>query len=200
MLFGVTLSSGLRPQQEMPLAASLDESVPVMLAGHAGHDLEISEMEQRVAGMSEYVLREYRDPATGTPAFSIYVGYYPSQTQGRTIHSPKNCLPGAGWEPLAASTTPVQTAEGQVTVNQYLIQNGEAQALVLYWYQGRGRVAANEYRVKFDLLRDAALQRRSEEALVRVVVPVTTSQADAERLARTAAGDLVTAVATALPG
>ena len=41
-----------------------------------------------------------------------------------------------------------------------------------YWYQGRGRVAANEYAVKWQLLRDAARYGRTEEALVRVVVPL----------------------------
>ena len=67
-----------------------------------------------------------------------------------------------------------------VRVNQYLLQRGEDQALVLYWYQGRGRVEANEYRVKWDLLRDAALHRRSDEALVRIIVPI---EAGVEELA-----------------
>ncbi len=128
------------------------------------------------------------------------MGYYDRQTQGRTIHSPKNCLPGAGWEALAAGTARVAVAGGTaVVVNRYLIQRAGQEALVLYWYQGRGRVEANEYRVKWDLLRDASLRRRSEEALVRVVVPVTATDSDAARIAVTVAGSLVPAVAQALP-
>jgi EpsI family protein len=131
----------------------------------------------------------------------VYVGYYDHQTQGKTIHSPKNCLPGSGWEALEAAPFAVTTASGPVTVNQYLLQNKNQQALVFYWYQGRGRVAASEYQVKWELLRDAALRGRSEEALVRVVVflndKVTESQAIDQ--ASRVASDLVPAVFRALP-
>jgi EpsI family protein len=127
------------------------------------------------------------------------VGYYDSQTQGKTIHSPKNCLPGSGWEALASSEVNIDTPAGPVRVNRYLLQNNEAQALVLYWYQGRGRVESNEYVVKWDLLRDAALRQRSDEALVRVVVPVTDGEERAFQVAAQAASLLVPAVYGALP-
>ena len=56
-------------------------------------------------------------------------------------------------------------------MNQYVLKNGPATAVVFYWYQGRGRIVANEYAVKWNLLRDAAVAGHTEEALVRVVVP-----------------------------
>ena len=84
-------------------------------------------------------------------------------------------------------------------MNRYVVQRGTQQALVLYWYQGRGRVEANEYRVKWNLLRDAALRRRSDEALVRVVVPITTSDSAATNFAAGVAGELLPAVARSLP-
>jgi hypothetical protein len=71
---------------------------------------------------------------------------------------------------------------------------------VLYWYQGRGRVAANEYLVKWDLLRDQALYGRSDEALVRIIVPVTGSEDAAYNRAVNIAAGLVPAVDRALPG
>ena len=78
---------------------------------------------------------------------------------------------------------------GTRQVNRYELQNGSQPALVFYWYQGRGRVEANEYRVKWELLRDAALQRRSDEALVRIVVNLADpgTEDDALRLATLAA-------------
>src|SRR4030095_4234959 len=115
------------------------------------------------------------DPAP----ISVDVGSYDHQTQGKTIHSPKNCLPGSGWEALEARPIAVTTANGPVTVNRYLLQNKNQQALVYYWYQGRGRVAASEYQVKWELLRDAALKARSEEAMVRIVVPLGVAEDDA---------------------
>lgn len=195
---------GVRAQRSLPLRAALGPTVPAELAGYRGRDGVLSDAEARAAGVSDYLLRIFDQTdttGTGPRSFFVYVGYYDRQTQGRTIHSPKNCLPGAGWEPLANQVAHVATAGDTVQVNRYLLQNGNQRALVLYWYQGRGRVAHNEFAVKWDLLRDAALRRRSEEALVRVVVFVgTTSEADAHALAVRAASQLVPAVRAALPG
>jgi EpsI family protein len=196
---------GIDTQRSLALRAGLETSVPTTLFDLTGENQPISAAELKVAGVSDYLLRNYRparEPAAGSgvpPWLQVYVGYYERQTQGRTIHSPKNCLPGSGWEPLASRTEVIQTAAGPVTVNRYLLKRDSAQALVLYWYQGRGRVEANEYVVKWDLLRDAALRRRTEEALVRVVVPITGTEAQAFQAAARAAGALVPAVGLALP-
>lgn len=191
---------GVKAQRALPLRSPLAASLPERLEGLSGRDIVLSDEERRVAGVTSYLVRYYERPDSArTMAFSVYVGYYDRQTQGRTIHSPKNCLPGAGWEPLESRPEAVRTPGGAVTVNRYLLQNGSQRALVLYWYQGRGRVAWNEYRVKWDLLRDAALRRRSDEALVRIVVPVTTTEADAAGFAARVAATLVPAVFAALP-
>lgn len=201
----VITSAGVHTQRVMPLVAPLDETVSRDFLGWSAKDIEVSEAEQRVAGMSSYVMRVYEPSdvetsAAAASAFSVYVGYYESQSQGRTIHSPKNCLPGGGWEPLVSSQETIQTAVGPIPVNRYLIGNGPAQAIVLYWYQGRGRVQANEYVVKWDLLRDQALHGRSDEALVRVIVPVTAGEDEAYRKAVEVAQELVVDVDRALPG
>lgn len=202
LALGAVVTLGIDTQRSMGLRAPLAASVPARLASHGSQDVEIPEDERRVAGMSDYLMRVYR-PATaaaaGAYAFSVYVGYYGSQTQGKTIHSPRNCLPGAGWEALTSSRVAVAAPGGPVTVNRYLLQNKGQRALVLYWYQGRGRVEANEYRVKWHLLRDSALRGRSDEALVRVIVPLTGSEEEAFLLASAVAGEVVPAVDLALP-
>lgn len=199
---GALFTVGIDTQRSMSLVRPLEEVVPRSIAGFAARDVTISDAELQVAGVTNYLMRAFDPPTTaaGGGAFSIYVGYYDRQTQGRTIHSPKNCLPGAGWEALASDAVTIHTAAGAVTVNRYLLQSKQQQALVLYWYQGRGRVEANEYVVKWDLLRDAALRQRSEEALVRIVVPITESQDQAFDLATRAAEALVPALNRALPG
>ena len=191
---------GIDPQRSLQLREPLGAAVPLQIAGYLGRDATMSEAEERVAGVSSYLIRDYQSAGAGdTSHFTLYVGYYEEQTHGRTIHSPKNCLPGSGWEPLAARTAEIDTPGGAVVVNRYLLQRGQERALVLYWYQGRGRVAANEYRVKWDLLRDAALRRRSDEALVRIVVPLRGPEGDAFTVAASAAQVLVPAVYSALP-
>ncbi len=192
---------GVRAQRTLSLRTPLAEAVPASLDGFRSRDITLTADEERVAGVSNYLSRIYEaaDSASAPRYVLVYVGYYERQTQGRSIHSPKNCLPGAGWEALTSAQTDVPTAAGPVRVNRYLIQKGAQRALVLYWYQGRGRVADNEYRVKWDLLRDAALRRRSEEALVRVVVPFIADEREALALATSTASRLVPAVYTALP-
>ena len=193
--------SGVREQRSMPLRAPLDTSVPKSMLGLPSTDITISKKEQKVAGMDDYVLRLYAPEGAPESAagFSVYVGYYERQSQGNTIHSPKNCLPGGGWEPLTSSREMVPVQGGEVPVNRYLIGNKDARALVLYWYQGRSRVEANEYAVKWHLLRDQALQGRSDEALVRIIVPVTGSEAEAYKLATQVVNEIVPAVNRALP-
>jgi len=190
---------GLGPQEAMDLRMELEAAVPRGLEGYdEGEDVEVSEEEARVAGFSDYLMRTYEQAEGG--ALSVYVAYYASQTQGQTIHSPKNCLPGSGWEPLENRVAQVSAGDGSShAVNRYILQREGEQALVLYWYQGRGRVAHNEYRVKWDLLRDAALKRRSDEALVRIVVPVTSTEEAAFEKASAAAARVIPAVDRALP-
>ena len=172
LVAGVLLVSGIREQHTMesraPMSAVVNE-----FDGIVGRDIVIDTLEQRIAGMSDYQMREFRASGDSSDLlFTTYVGYYDRQIQGKTIHSPKNCLPGAGWEIMTNAATTVQSSIGPATVNRVILGNQGVRAMVYYWYQGRGRIQSNEYQVKWDLLRDAALYGRTEEALVRIVVPI----------------------------
>ena len=85
-------------------------------------------------------------------------------------------------------------------MNRYVLRNKQSTAIAYYWYQGRGRVTANEYRVKWNLLRDATIHGRTEEALVRIIVPVTEAgDAAADALAQRVAPLLMQEVQRVLP-
>ena len=171
---GVLLISGMREQYAMPPVQPM-ASIPATINGLVGKSIVIDSAERRVAGMTDYVLREYA--LDSAYLFSTYVGYYDRQVQGKSIHSPKNCLPGAGWEIMSSERVAISPDRPYSRVNRVLLANKGVQALVYYWYQGRGRVEASEYRVKWELMRDAALYGRTEEALVRIVVPLPTGKA-----------------------
>ncbi len=200
------LGVGVNPQRVLPLRHPLAATVPGRIGGYAARDLTLPEDERQAVGVTSYLLRAYAPAgasaaaATAAGGASLYVGFYASQTEGKSIHSPKNCLPGAGWDVLAARTAQVALATGgAITVNRYMLQKNKQRALVLYWYQGRGRVEANEYAVKWQLLVDTALRRRSDEALVRIIVPITTTEADAFRVGSELAARIAPAVSAALP-
>lgn len=205
---GFLMISSTRSQRAVPLAGSLATVLPAM-DGFTVKDQTISDEERKIAGMSDFVARSYWKDST--VAFTTYVGYYDRQTQGKSMHSPRNCLPGAGWEILRAETGTVTAQGSSHVVNRYLLKNGAVQALVFYWYQGRGRIVANEYAVKWNLLRDAALIGHTEEALVRIVVFMPRSAqvdgpaldralADAEKLGMDVGSRLLVDVARVLPG
>jgi len=140
-----------------------------------------------VLGVDDYLTRTYFSPEG---VAGLYVGYWGTQSQGDTIHSPLNCLPGAGWEPLSKSTLALEVAGAagaprQIAINRYVIQKGLARQLVLYWYQSHGRVIASEYVGKFYLVKDSIELNRTDAAIVRVIVPLAADDndtAEAERL------------------
>jgi len=124
-------------------------------------------------GVDEYVNRQYAQ--AGAAPVGVYIGYYASQRQGDTIHSPQNCLPGAGWRPVESGETRLSVGGRGLTVNRFVIQKGLDRQVVYYWYQGRGRVVANEYANKALLMLDAARLNRTNGGLVRLITPVTTT-------------------------
>ena len=133
----------------------------------------------------------------------VYVGFYNSQRQGDAIHSPMNCLPGAGWEPVSRGSIaiPVMIGDEAATVdaNRYVIQKGINRQLVLYWYQSHGRTVASEYWSKFYLIRDAVRLNRTDAALVRVIVPIDPRADDGEIVAERQASDFVKTMFPLLP-
>jgi EpsI family protein len=105
---------------------------------------------------------------------SLFVAFFKTQRAGQAPHSPKNCLPGSGWEPLHEGTidVPVESGGRSIRINRYIVTRGDAASVVLYWYQTRRRVIASEYEAKFWLVADSIRYHRSDTAMVRVVVPV----------------------------
>lgn len=177
------LAAAERPDATVP--REVLTGFPMALGEWSGADAAPLDLDtMRVLGVDDYLLRAYVTPAAEV---GLYIGYYSSQRQGDTIHSPMNCLPGAGWVPVEAGrTTLLAGASGSVEVNRYLIQKGEERQVALYWYQGRGRTVASEYWSKAFLVWDAARRNRTDGALVRVLSPVARGEdtAAAERRAQ----------------
>jgi EpsI family protein len=153
----------------------------------------------RVLGVSDYLTRAYfRADKAGV---GLYIGYWESQRQGDTIHSPLNCLPGSGWDPVSKTTIEVPNGIGddRIAVNRYVVQKGLDTQVILYWYQSHGKVVASEYWSRLFLIRDAVRLNRSDGSIVRVIAPVLRDVENAETVAERTAAQFVKAMFPFLP-
>jgi EpsI family protein len=133
---------------------------------------QIDKEEQSVLRADDTLIREYENASLGAYA-TLFVAFFKTQRTGQAPHSPKNCLPGSGWEPLEEGTVDVPLAKlPAITVNRYVVARGENASVVFYWYQSRKRVIASDYAAKIWLVADSIRYHRSDTALVRIVVPV----------------------------
>lgn len=156
-------------------------------------DQTIDEPTMKVLRASDYVLRDFQRPDGQTANF--YVGYYASQREGASYHSPLNCLPGSGWTLSNPDSVTIALPDGGTfAANKYVIQNGDYKSLMIYWYQGRGRAIASEYWGKVYTVIDSVRLRRSDGAMVRVTVPL----GESETAALDSAKDLSARAAAAL--
>jgi EpsI family protein len=132
-----------------------------------------SKLEQNVLDVllpTSYLSRQYQK---GGQPLDLFIAYYAQQLSGESMHSPKNCLPGSGWEISEYGSTLIPMQNQKVKVNRYQIQNGGRSYLVFYWYQSKTRVIASEYLGKILLVRDSILDGTSAGSLVRVILPDT---------------------------
>jgi EpsI family protein len=158
------------------------KNLPISIAGWTAQDVPIEPRLVTASSVDEYLNRIYRRPMADE--VGLYIGYYKSQRAGDSVHSPKNCLPGTGWQPVYASRITLPLLQGApAEVNLYTVENNRQRFVVLYWYKSHGRIIASEYRAKFYTTRDAILLNRTDSALVRITVPVTSGEASARRTA-----------------
>ena len=159
--------------ERVPLVPPLS-LFPSALSGWAmARDLPLEKNIQEALKADDTLNRVYVNPS-GTDYAFLFIAYFKTQRYGQTPHSPKNCLPGAGWEPVETGrqTIDVPNWSAPIVTNRYVVEHGDEKSVVLYWYQTHNRIIASEYWAKFWLVVDSVRYRRSDTSLVKIVVPV----------------------------
>ena len=169
LLAGTALLLHLRAGSEVLPPRQPLSTLPEKLGPWTGTDIEISQDIRDILGNGEFLQRVYQDPSGDQPPVDLFIAYFPSQRAGDTIHSPKHCLPGAGWLPLESGRVPIVPARrAPFVVNRYVVGKGPDRQLVLYWYLAHDRTIASEYWAKYYLIADSIRMNRSDGALVRL--------------------------------
>lgn len=159
--------------QKVPLGRPLDE-FPALVGDWRMTQQGVVEPEvKEILKADDLLTRMYAGPEFHG-GLNLFVAYFRSTQTGQAPHSPKNCLPGAGWMPSGSDiiTIPVAGEPQPIPVNRYLVSKGDDKSVVLYWYQSHTRVVASEYTARFWLVADSIRYHRSDTALVRIVANV----------------------------
>jgi EpsI family protein len=175
----------------VPPSAPLSQMPQSFDSGAAGvwtsRDFPLDDETLAVLGKGDFLNRVYTTQKTvsasspdglgpgtvATPPVSLFIGYFPTQRTGQTMHSPQHCLPGAGWTFDSEKYVDLKDAAGKnYRVGEYVISNGETRQFVIYWYQAHGRSVPNEYLAKLYMVADAIRTNRTDGALVRIITPI----------------------------
>lgn len=149
-------------------------SFPRQIGSWTGSDFPLTQDVLDVLGPGDFLTRAYQENAS--TYIELFVAYFPSQRTGDTIHSPKNCLPGAGWAPVQEKRIQILTKGRAFPVNRYIIAKGLDRALVIYWYQAHDRRIASEYWAKFYLMADAIRMNRTDGSMIRIITPIAADE------------------------
>ena len=201
LLAGTALLLHARKSSEIIPAREPLASFPRALQGWTSNDIPLTQDVLDILGPGDFLLRDYQDPASGADV-DLFIAYFPSQRAGDAIHSPKNCLPGAGWAPVRSDRINISLlGRDPFPANRYVIAKGEDRRLVLYWYWAHNRAVASEYAAKFYLVADSIREHRSDGSLIRVTTRLAASESldSAQQRLLTFAGNVVPLVNSYVP-
>jgi EpsI family protein len=191
----IHLSKEVRPRQLLEPLTSLPLALAEWRAKGADQELDTRTLD--LLKPQDYLLRYYLDGKGRTCA--VFVAFFGLQQEGQMIHSPRNCLPGGGWQIKSRELVEVQGQGGPFLVNHLVIGLDLDRLSVLYWYQGRGRVEANEYLDRLRLISDGIGRQRSDGALVRLAANLAPQDTEILPAQLRMAGDLIPALRGLLP-
>jgi EpsI family protein len=164
---------------------------PSRIGDWTGQEERFDEKIYQVLGVDDSFYANYHAPAK--PWINLYIGFYQSQREGELIHSPKNCMPGGGWNITQVAIEPLTLDDESGTAHKIIkliLEKGPQKQISLYWYQSRGRIISSEYMQKIYLVWDAVTRNRTDGSFVRLIAPVVDSEEETLAMLKTFARDL----------
>lgn len=191
----IAVGQEVTPQK---LAKPLDQ-LPLSLGPWRalGPDQSLDKSTLEVLRPNSYLLRNYLNPQG--ELCTVFLAFFALQQEGQIIHSPRHCLPGNGWQITQRKLVEVRGPTGSWWVNHLILGRNLDKLSVLYWYQGRGRVLADEYRDRARLVLDGILYNRNDGSLVRLTMDTPQGVEQALAQQKELAARLIPALKEILP-
>ena len=153
--------------------------LPSEFVGWRNTPQEVDSSVIEVLGADDFIITDLVSPEA--ERFNLYVTYLDMQRHGHSWHSPRQCIPGGGWQIIAHDIVPTMSANDEkYFYNRIIIENRGARQLLYYWYDQRGRKTANEFVMKALVVVDAISIRRTDGAMIRIMTPIARNEAVAE--------------------
>lgn len=152
---------------------------PKQIGVFSGKEQFFTDEIYAAVGVDDSTLISYVNPVRMNESVQLYIGYYKSQKKGDMIHSPKNCMPGSGWEITSSSLENIEQKNGKnLSIIKLILEKGAEKQIVLYWFHGRGRIINSEYKQKIYLVIDSITRNRTDDSFVRLISPVIDKKDD----------------------
>lgn len=178
LLAGTAAFMNFRQDLEIPLARPFDE-FPVV---HNGWRMvEQAALPQNIISVlmpTDYLARRYagRDGAL----VDMYLSFFNGGPESGRIHSPKNCVVGAGWTEILSKRMTMALGDGSVNLVQAVYAKGERRDVIYYWFAMRGQTMSDEYSLKIAEIFGSMLHRRRDQSFIRISVETTGNTNSAE--------------------
>ena len=160
----------LQLQPKLEIDASALATLPMRIDGYSGTEVPLESTVESVLRADFNLQRAYRG---ANSLIWLYVGYYGTTRGGRPEHTPRGCYTGAGWGIESTRTLRV-VPDGDLRVNEYLVERSGERRLVHFWYRSVQRTGMlGGWDQNIDRLVGRLADGRADGALVRISTPLS---------------------------
>lgn len=150
-----------------PLKQSFDK-FPLEIGPWHGNPIPVDPEMIKATGAHAYFNADYK-AISDHKQISLWIAYYENQETESIGHTPRHCLPGSGWDTLKSGVTEI--APGK-KVNYMIMDAMGKKVLVYYWNLVGGKIVTSDRWNKFYLIYHGLINRRTDAALVRLIIPI----------------------------
>ncbi len=161
LLAALALLTWIDVQRRNPAMGCPTVDLPKTIGEWISTDLTLEPEVEAMLAADRTIYRSYRHPdGRAIELFWIGYGY---QGEGKTMHSPRNCLPAAGWD---IQEKDVVEITGGIRARYLLLTHGGYRMETLYWFQAGDEHVWDEFENKWKTLWNSFRYGRSDGALI----------------------------------